>query len=201
MISGTSTATDVSSSRSRSSTSSTSRSSPASRRSSARAAWNRPVRSSSPTPSSSVRSAGSRWASAPSGISCVAGCPTARVDRAAATLGEPQRLLGEARLADAGRSVEHDARPRRIAIVPTQLLELSRATGQRPRGDHGTITRTSVRMPGIWPAGSDSRLPGHLVTAVVVGGLDLERGVREMELLGEQRAGTVQHDLRLGRRR
>ena len=69
MMSGTSTATEVSSSRSRSSTSSTSRSSPASRRSSARAAWNRPVRSSSPTPSSAVRSAGSRWASAPSGIS------------------------------------------------------------------------------------------------------------------------------------
>ena len=43
------------------------------------------------------------------------GRPPARP--AAAALGEAQRLLGQARLADAGRAVQHDAGPRRVAVV------------------------------------------------------------------------------------
>ena len=76
--------------------------------------------------------AGSRWASAPSGIACVAGVADGPLHPPAGSLGPAQRLLGEAGLADAGRTLQHDAATRTVAVVTAELLELGRPPGERP---------------------------------------------------------------------
>jgi hypothetical protein len=46
-------------------------------------------------------------------------------DPTTASLGEAQGLLGQARLADPGGTMQDDTGPGRVAVVPAQLLELS----------------------------------------------------------------------------
>ena len=162
-MSGTKTATDVSSSRSRSSTSRTSRSSPASRRSSAREAWNSAVRSSSPTPRSCTSVTGSRCASAPSGIACRRRMADRPLDRPPGTLGPAQGLLGETGLADAGRALQHHTTARTIAVEMADLFELGGPPREGPRRDHDPpgarrrrppitrITRTTLRRARARP--------------------------------------------------
>lgn len=53
--------------------------------------------------------------------------------RPAAALRPGQRLLGEARLADAGRSVEHDTAHRAVEVVASDRLQLVGAARQWPR--------------------------------------------------------------------
>ncbi len=56
--------------------------------------------------------------------------------RTACTLGAAQRLLGQARLAHAGRAVDHHAARRAGAVVAVDRIQLGRAAGERPAGVH-----------------------------------------------------------------
>ena len=50
----------------------------------------------------------------------------------AAALGPAQRLLGQARLADASRALQDDAATGTFAVVAPELLEVSGPPGERP---------------------------------------------------------------------
>ena len=51
-------------------------------------------------------------------------------------LGREGSLLGKPGLADAGRTLQHDAAALTRPVQPAEVLELGRPPGQRPRGDH-----------------------------------------------------------------
>ena len=97
-----------------------------------------------------MRSPGSRWASAPSGISCVAGCPTARDRRGrrARPAATPPRRGASCRR-PLVRGARHQPVPDRDSDDPTPRVEPS------DRSAATALSRGRVHERGPWPGGSD----------------------------------------------